>query len=146
VAQEAEVKVHGFRELSRGSERLFGRVMGRSYGEFVRVAHTRAAMASARMPHRTGRMASAVRGRPGRRPSRNHLSGSADSLAAVGASASSVPYLGWMEFGGTRGRPYIKGGRYIYPVGLGADQELQVAALKTTTNEIRGYRWPTPKM
>lgn len=26
-----------------------------------------------------------------------------------------VPYAGWIDFGGTRGRPYVKGGRVLFP-------------------------------
>ena len=35
--------------------------------------------------------------------------------AAVGMGGGEVPYAGWIEFGGSRGRPLVAGGRYLSP-------------------------------
>lgn len=129
--------ITGVAQLFSGSKALAGKIDTRANREFVTVARRRAVMIAARMPRRSGRMAAAVRGRQGRKGSQ--------ALASVGAWKSSVPYLGWIEFGGTRGRPYVPGGRFIYPVGLEADGELKAAGVKTAINEIRGFRWPNPR-
>lgn len=128
-----QVEVKGYPELFSGSKALAKKFEAGSKGEFVKVARKRAVMIAARMPRRSGRMAASVRG-----------TGSRAGLARVGSYKSRVPYLGWIEFGGTRGRTYEPGGRYIYPVGLEAESELSQAATKTAINDIRGFRWKSP--
>ncbi len=39
-----------------------------------------------------------------------------------------VPYAGWIEYGGSRGRAYAAQGRYVYPTAL-ADAHLAVVAV-----------------
>jgi len=53
-------------------------------------------------------------------------------------------YAGWIEFGGSRGRPYIAEGRYLYPTALEAEPEFQAAAEDTADDTIRGFSWSTP--
>ena len=68
-----------------------------------------AAATRATLPHVTGTLAADVR-----------TSGTKTG-AAVRMGRASVPYAGWVEFGGTRHkpheseRPFIKTGRYLYP-------------------------------
>jgi bacteriophage HK97-gp10 putative tail-component len=58
--------------------------------------------------------------------------------AAVRMGRKTVPYAGWVEFGGTRKRPhtssrdFVKGGRYLFPAAAGlapVSAELYSAAL-----------------
>lgn len=74
------------------------------HAELEDIAKGVAADARARVPRRTGRAQA--------------------SYKAVGSALSigdGVPYVPWLEFGGKVGRgegsrrPYIKGGRYLYP-------------------------------
>lgn len=134
-SNQVGAELHGADELARGSLALASKIGTTSNREFIRVAQRRASMISARMPHRTGKMAASVRG-----------TGSRTGLARVGAYKSKARYMGWVEFGGGWGRDYIKGGRYIYPIGLGAKGELSAAALRTAIKEIRSYRWPKVKL
>lgn len=65
--------------------------------------------------------------------------------ASVGISRDEVPYAGWVEFGGTRGRPYVPGGRFLVPTALAAESDLKGAGERAATDEIRGFRWPNPR-
>jgi len=130
---EAQVKVVGFDELVSGSLDLAERVVKSATDEFGHVAESRAAAARARVPHVTGRMAAAIVGQV------------VNERAHVGIpDRTQVPYAGWVEFGGTRGRPYYPQGRYIFPVGLSADAQLVVTGSAVARREIGETRWKTP--
>ena len=130
---DERVTVSGLDELVAGSRRLFRAIDKRAKREVVRVAQQRARLASARIPRRTGHMAQSV---------------AVDVIsdgASVGISRSEVPYAGWVEFGGTRGRPYVPGGRYLVPTALAAESDLKGAGDRAAKDEIRGFPWPKPK-
>jgi hypothetical protein len=55
-----------------------------------------------------------------------------------------LPYAGWVEYGGTRGRPYLPEGRYVYPTAHAARFELRLAGEIATEEQIRTMAWPTP--
>jgi phage gpG-like protein len=134
VAEKTRVEVHGYRELERGSEQLFERIGEHAPERFEEVADKAASAARARVPRRSGALAASVDS------SREH------EKALVGMGGSDVPYAGWIEFGGTRGRPYIGRGRYLYPVALNAEPMLVAAADKTAKDAIRRQRWPNPSL
>lgn len=56
------------------------------------------------VPRRTGRLASSIR------PASTQRTGQ-----VAYSSPTRVPYAGWIEFGGSRGRPYVSRGRYLFP-------------------------------
>lgn len=72
-------------------------------------ATTVAARARSAMPHRSGRMAAATR------VERD------DDGATI---ANGVPYFGWVEYGGTRGRRYVADGRYVGPAARGSERAM----------------------
>ena len=74
-----------------------------------------AARGRAAMPHRTGRMAASTRAER-------------DQGGAV--IASGVPYFGWVEYGGTRGRAYVAGGRYMGPAVRGSERAYAASAAR----------------
>jgi hypothetical protein len=39
-----------------------------------------------------------------------------------------APYAGWIEYGGTRGRPYVAAGRYLGPASKDADRKIVAQA------------------
>ena len=53
-----------------------------------------------------------------------------------------VPYAGWIEFGGSRGRPMVKRGRYVYPTALDSQPMAVLAARYAADTGIRGFSWP----
>lgn len=126
-----DVEVRGLRELQRGSRALFGNIDAGADREFVATAEQVATMVRSRQPHRTGALAATVDAAP----------------AEKGASLSlggSLPYAGWIEFGGTRGRPYIATGRTLFPTAEAAAPMFGRAGEKVANTEIARMHWPTP--
>jgi phage gpG-like protein len=142
MADEARVEVHGYRELEHGSGQLFKRIGEQAPERFEEVADKAASAARARMPHRSGALAASV------------TSGREDEKAIVGMGGSNVPYAGWIEFGGSRRgrggglaeRAYIGRGRYLYPAAFSAEPMLVAAGTDAADDEIRRFRWATPKL
>jgi phage gpG-like protein len=52
-----------------------------------------------------------------------------------------VDHAGWIEFGGSRGRPYIAEGRYVYPTALEATDEFAELAAETATDSAARFSW-----
>jgi hypothetical protein len=67
-----------------------------------------------------------------------------DAGVAVGYDGS-VPYDGWIEFGGTRGRAYVPDGRYLYPTALAAQDEFEQVAADAATASVGRFAWSTPQ-
>jgi hypothetical protein len=55
-----------------------------------------------------------------------------------------VPYAGWIEFGGSRGRPFIPEGRYLYPTAMAAEDDWRREASDIADATARSYPWSTP--
>jgi len=131
MADNLDVEVKGLDELARGSRRLFDRIGEQAGTEFKTVADQVAVLVRGRVPRVSGRLASSV---------------TAEDItdgANVGMGGS-VPYAGWIEFGGTRGRPYVSTGRYLYPTAQDAGPLLQRAGEQAARTEIKGMTWPIP--
>jgi hypothetical protein len=126
------VTVVGYDELVRGSLRLFDDIEKRADKDLEQVAGRRASMVRAAVPRVTGRMAASVTAAP-------FASG-----ALVGVGDTSAPYSGWVEFGGTRGRPYVPEGRYLFPIALAAGHLVEHDMTRAAKDEIKGFRWPQP--
>jgi hypothetical protein len=133
VAEDGvKVEVLGLDELEHGSEALFARIGNAAPGEFAHVAERVASTVRSRLPVLTGLLVSSVETKT-------------SSRGALVGMGRGVPYAGWIEFGGTRGRTYIKEGRYLYPAALHADPLLVAAGEKAATREIASAKWPKPK-
>ena len=85
-------------------------------------------LVAGRVPYRTGRLAGSL--------------GlfSADGGGEVGYD-SSAPYAGWIEFGGSRGRPHVSEGRYLYPTADVSEQVFAAAADDAAVRAIDRYPW-----
>jgi hypothetical protein len=63
----------------------------------------------------------------------------------VGVSiGEGVPYAGWIEFGGSRGRDAVPEGRYLYPTALDAETEFGNRLRTDSQATVRSHPWPTP--
>lgn len=133
MADKLDVKVLGYPELARGSLQLADHVGERADEQLGRVGDQVAAATAARVPRRTGRLAAGVgtRATPG-----------GVEVGHVGG----VPYAGWVEFGGRGARPYIPGGRFLFPVGGQAEPAVTAAGTLAAQLAIRETRWPRPTM
>jgi phage gpG-like protein len=129
---DAKITVVGFDELASGSKRLFEKVGDSVAKDFERVAAKEASTARGRVPRETGRLAGSV-------------TSFREGDHAVVGMGEGVPYAGWIEFGGTRGRPYYPQGRYLFPVVTRAEPELVAAGTKAAEREIGGFTWKNPQ-
>jgi hypothetical protein len=133
VAEAAKVEVIGVDELLRGLRRLFADISQTADEEFEAVVDRKASGVSGDVPRLSGRLAASV------------ISERMRGGARVGMGGPGVPYAGWIEFGGTRGRPYYPQGRYLFPISLAAEPELKSAGERAASKEIRGFPWPRPR-
>jgi hypothetical protein len=131
----ASVKVHGYPELAAGSAGLFRRIPATAEARFQSVGDQVAAMVRGRVPHRSGQLAGSVQ-------VSNVEHGVGVSIGSGGAGA----YAGWIEFGGTRGRPYVGAGRYLFPTAEGAEPLVVAAGEQAARQEIKETMWPRPTL
>jgi hypothetical protein len=107
--------------------------VARAAGPFAeRVADT----VRSRVPHLTGQLAGSVE-------AGDDDEGGPGSIVALGGG---VPYAGWIEFGGSRGRPYVPEGRYLYPTALEARDEYATLAADTAADTVGRFPWSTPAL
>lgn len=64
-----------------------------------------------------------------------------DANAATVTIGDGVPYAGWIEFGGGRGRPYIADGRYLYPTAQAAEDEYAAMAADAAADSVGRFSW-----
>jgi len=88
------------------------------------VAGTIATDTRGRVPRRSGRLAASVSRVP-----------DPDGARVV----MSAPYAGWIEYGGTRGRPYVADGRYLGAAARGADRKIAAQAERDLEREARAW-------
>lgn len=62
---------------------------------------------------------------------------------ALGYSGA-ASYAGWIEFGGSRGRPAVPEGRYLYPTAQAAESEFISLATDIATDTVGRFSWSTP--
>ena len=132
MPDDVSVTVVGADELRRGMVLLAGDLSKNTRDYLDEVARRRADATVLIVPRVTGRLAGSV------------TVTRTSSGANVSIGNEGTPYAGWVEFGGTRGRPYISEGRYLYPVALADQAQVDRDVTTTTEREIRGFRWPRP--
>jgi len=127
------VHVRGVAELEAALP-VFGEqvLSGAAAAGRMAAEHT-ADLTRARVPRLTGRLAGSVfvAARKGKR-----------QRAGIGRRIP--PYAGWIEFGGTRGRPYVPEGRYLWPSAKSEEGLYVSKASQETEKTIRRFPWPRP--
>jgi phage gpG-like protein len=77
-----------------------------------------------------------------------NLRGSLTTLVVEGGSSvaydGSARYAGWIEFGGTRGRAYVTGGRWLFPIGQRSERAFVAALEQDASRQIGNFPWPRP--
>jgi hypothetical protein len=124
--------VRGLDELERGSRTLFRHIDDGADRAFLSTADQVATLVGRRQPVLTGRLAASAGAEP------------AEHGASVTLGGSDVPYAGWIEFGGTRGRPYVPMGRTLYPAAEESKNLFEQTGDKLARQEIGGMLWPKP--
>ena len=130
---EAEIRVVGLDELVRDSSDLATRIEHSSGPAMERGAKLAAERVRGSVPVLTGRLVGSV------------VTGSTHDGHAYMGMGEGLPYAGWIEYGGTRGRPYIDTGRYVFPAAVADEPQLVVAATDNAKQEIARFPWRTPK-
>ena len=126
MADAIDVTVYGIPELIRGSKELFRKIEDASVKTFGDVAEKRARLGRAAVPRVSGALA-----------------GSVTSEGDEAIFGGGLPYAGWVEFGGTRGRPYFPEGRYFLPATTAnVEDELEREATRATIREVGKFLWP----
>lgn len=115
-------------DLKRWADQLAGEVVKNAA---VPTSERVADVVRGRVPHLSGQLAGSV------------ATEIDDDGAGIGYDGS-VPYDGWIEFGGTRGRDYISQGRYVYPSMLDAQDEYLQAAASASVDTAERFPWSTP--
>ena len=126
------VEVHGADELAAGSRKLFDHIESGAEKSFLSTADQVATMIAGKQPVLTGRLAASV------------TAEGIDKGAAVGIGGPGVPYAGWIEFGGTRGRPYVPMGRTLYPTAEESKAMFERAGDRVAAEQIGAMLWPKP--
>ena len=55
-----------------------------------------------------------------------------------------VPYAGWIEFGGSRGRALVAQGRYVYPTAMEAEPQFEATAERAAGDLVHRFPWSSP--
>lgn len=113
--------------------RRWGAQLGPAVGEKAEpFGHRVADTTRGRVPHISGRLAGSI-----------ESTRDEPEAVAVGYDGS-VPYDGWVEFGGTRGRPYVSEGRYLYPTAEEMADDFERVATDAANDSVRSFHWSTP--
>lgn len=132
MAARGPVEVYGLDEFARGARELTGHIEHGATDALGPVADLVATLVRGRVPHDRGRLASTVAVRR------------EGTRVAVQMGGGAAPYAGWIDYGGTRGRPYVDRGRYLHPAAESAESRAEQASEDAAKSEIRSMRWPRP--
>lgn len=116
-----------YRDIARWADQLPGVVAKAAEPLAGRAAQA----ARSRVPRLSGQLAGSV-----------HVSGEKDGAELV--MGEGLPYAGWIEFGGSRGRSYVPEGRYLYPTALDFQDEFERAAEGAADDSVGRFSWSTP--
>lgn len=111
-------------DLTRWADQLAGEVNKATAPLGLQVART----VASRVPVLTGQLAGSVET-------------STDEEGVEVSMGDGVGYAGWIEFGGTRGRPYFPQGRYLYPSLLEVQDEYAQQAADTAADTVGRFPW-----
>lgn len=123
------IKVAGLREFQRALKMMDGESQKKLRVVLNEAATTVARGAGRRVPRRTGRAGASVRAMSSQREAR------------VMGGSNKVPYYPWLDFGGRVGRdrsvsrPFVQGGRYMYPT-FSANRDSIYKALQKSLSDL----------
>jgi|SRR5215471_2652478 len=126
------IRVSGVDELRKGTRLLADEIHVKATNTLEGTARYRAGSVQAAVPRVKGWLAASVAVTP------------AEDRFDASIGDTRTPYAGWIEFGGSRGRPYIPEGRYLYPIAMADQGQVKHQMELATKQTIRGFRWPQP--
>ncbi len=126
MAEDASIQWVGAPEFARDMLRLNPIARARALKAMEQTAQSLVPVVRSRMPKVSGALAASV------------MASSDNRGVSVDAD---TPYAGWIEFGGTRGRPYVDSGRYLTPVVTRAASRFGRAINTSLTKTTKGFPW-----
>ena len=131
----AEVKLVGLDEAQRDMGRWASELGPAITAAGQDLAETVAEKTRDRVPVLTGTLAASV--------TVTDIEGAEEG--GVGVSiGDDVPYAGWIEFGGSRGRALVPEGRYLYPTAIESQPDFAKLAEDIADDTARRFPWSTP--
>ena len=124
-------EIRGIPELKRGSRTLVDHIDTAADKAFLSTADQVATIIGRKQPVLTGRLAASA------------TADGVDHGASV-AIGDGLPYAGWIEFGGTRGRAYVPMGRTVYPTAEASKGLFKRAGDQVARAQIGTMVWPKP--
>jgi hypothetical protein len=133
AAQGNHVEVVGLRDAYNDMQRWAAQLGPAVETATEQLARAIASQVAGKVPVLTGTLAASV--------------SVIEEPAGAGVSiGDGVPYAGWIEFGGSRGRPLVPEGRYLYPTALAAEPEFTELADEVASQTARSFPWSTPAL
>jgi len=129
TGQETTVEYEGGPQFASDMERLQNELHDALGQALVEVAGGLVPHVQSVMPKVSGTLAGSVTVDP--RQKKN----------LIVAVMARTPYAGWIEFGGTRGRPMMREGRYLFPVVMGSEPVVDTRLSEEVSKVIGGFPW-----
>jgi len=123
VGDTFSTNVHGVPELADQLDQLGEDMHAAAEQEFGRTADRLADIVAGRVPVVSGAMAASVEG----------VERAAGAAVTMG---DGLEYVGWVEFGGSRGRAYYPEGRYMMPTVDEHQADIEEAAHRAAESAI----------
>ncbi len=126
------------RDLAKASDPRAGEVLGYMKRAGVQAANPVADATRSSLPHDTGSLSGDVRVSANR------------TGATIRMGRKSIPYAGWVEFGGTRhrphttSRPFIADGRYLFPAARQLQSEVASLYSDAIGDAFAHLSWTNP--
>ncbi len=129
-ANDSSVEFVGAAIAGRDMERWAAELGPAIVGQAERLAETVRGQVQGEVPVLTGTLAASVT--------------TFEDEGGVGVGYDGdVPYAGWIEFGGSRGRALVPEGRYLYPTALAAEPDYLSLAAEVADDTARRFPWST---
>lgn len=125
-----EVKLYGVEAAQADIAKWSDQLQGVLVQQLQPFGHQMADILHGTEPVLTGRLAGSAELMPG----------NVDTFFGL-ALGRQVIYAGWVEFGGTRGRPYVPEGRTVWPVARANQPQFLRLVEEFTKQSIEHYSW-----
>jgi len=130
------VEIDGLDELLRDMPVFARRVTAAGAQAATSSARAGADTATAIVPRVSGDLARSIVAQPATE---------ATGRGAAATMGAGLAYAGWVEFGGSRGRPRVARGRYFVPTQRRERPAFRDLAERLTQTEIARFPWPHPR-
>jgi len=135
MADAVEVQVIGADEALAQVEKFMRDLPDALQSHMSGISATQVEQLAGVVPYLTGALSESARAE---RPDQS------GELYALMLGGEDVPYAGWIEFGGSRGREFVPEGRYMEPTAVATQSATADAISRASQDIVNGYPWITP--